>query len=175
MIDDVQPSISVDKPPLPDHVNEGAPGKSVTYTIKIANASPAATDPVTIDSIVDDVYGNANTGQLGATCQGLLGTTIVQGASASCSFSKTVSGDVGQDVTDKATVHAHDNEANDTSDFDTATVTIDNVNPTISVTKTAGTAADSINFHINEPGGPVTFTVKVKHPRSRPTRSPSAA
>ena len=66
-------------------------------------------------------------------------------------------------MTDKATVHAHDNEANDTSDFDTATVTIDNVNPTISVTKTAGTAADGVDFHINEPGGPVTFTVKVKN------------
>ncbi len=73
-----------------------------------------------------------------------------------CSFDGEVSGNAGSTHTDTVTGTAT-NDAGTDSDSDDATVTIDDVAPTVQVDKSADPT------HLNEPGGTVTFTVDVKN------------
>ncbi len=59
------------------------------------------------------------------------------------------------------TASGQDDDGNAVSDDDDAVVEIDDVASAMHVVKTAGTAADGDIFHINEPGGTVTFYVTV--------------
>ncbi|HEY3210032.1 MAG TPA: hypothetical protein VGL18_09625, partial [Actinomycetota bacterium] len=147
---DVAPAVQVSKTAFPSSLAE--PGGPVTFTVKVTNASVASTDPLTLTSLVDDVYGNLNGQGTCATPQ-----TIPYGGSYTCSFTKTVAGNAGFSQTDKVTGTAHDDENNQVSDTGTATVTVSNATPTITVAKDASPAS------VNEPGGAVTFTVQVKN------------
>src|SRR5207249_10862536 len=80
--------VKVTKSASPSSLSE--PGGAVTFTVKVTNASVASTDPLTLSSLVDDIYGDLNGQGTCATPQ-----TILYGASYSCSFTKTVSGNAG--------------------------------------------------------------------------------
>src|SRR4029079_8668454 len=154
--DNVNPTIEVTKTALPTNVNE--PSGSVTLTVKVKNTS-VSSDPVTLTSLNDSVYGDLN--GTGTCATG--GSPIASGATYTCSFTKTVSGKAGPTPTKTVTAHAKDDENNDTSNTGSATVTVDDVAPTIDVTKTAGNAADGATSHIDEPGATVTYTVTIKN------------
>src|SRR6185312_580425 len=146
--DNVNPTIEVTKTALPTNVNE--PSGSVTFTVKVKNTS-VSSDPVTLTSLYDSVYGDLN--GTGTCATG--GSPIASGATYTCSFTKTVSGNAGSTHTNTVTAHAKDDENNDTSNTGSATVTVDNVNPSISVTKTASPTS------VPEPSGTITYTVTV--------------
>ena len=145
--DDVQPVIAVTKTANPTEVPE--PGADVTFTVVVENNS-VSTDPVTISSLVDSIHGDLN-GQ--GDCS--VPQTIQPGDSYSCSFTAHVAGNAGYSETDIVTASGADDEGNPVSDSDDATVTVTDVQPAISVDKTASLTV------IPEPGGPVQFTVRV--------------
>jgi LruC domain-containing protein len=147
------PDIEVTKTADPAEVVE--PGGLVTFTVVVENQS-SPTDPVTITSLVDNIHGNLN-GQ--GTCA--VPQTIQPGDSYTCTFTATVSGDVGYSETDTVTASGSDDEGTPVSDSDDATVTVIEPPPVIVVTKTA----DPIQVIES---GAVTFTVVVEN-QSSPT------
>ncbi len=150
VITPLDPVIEVVKTADPTTVTE--PGGLVTFTVVIYNNSNP-TDPVTIDTLVDDIHGNLD-GQ--GTCS--VPQTIQPGGSYTCEFTATVSGSAGDTETDTVTASGYDDEETPVSDSDDATVTIvgeDDGLPVIDVQKTADPVI------VFEPGGMVTFTVEV--------------
>ena len=148
------PSIEVTKSPNPSSVNE--PGGPVTFTVSVKNTS-GPTDPVTITSLADNIHGNLD-GQ--GTCD--VPQTILAGATYTCTFTATVSGNAGSSETDTVTAAGTDDEQTAVSDSGSATVTVADVQPTIEVTKTADPTT------VTTPGGPVTFAVSVKNTSPEP-------
>lgn len=145
--DDVLPSIRATKAAAPTSVPET--GGDVTFTFTVSNDG---TVPVAITSLEDNVYGTL-TGD--SDCQ--IGTTLTAGGSCSFEVTKTVSGAVGSSHNDIFTVKAEDTEGNEASDTDTATVTFNDVLPSIAVTKVADLT------HVDETGANVTFTFTVSN------------
>ena len=143
---DVLPFIQVEKTPNPNSLPE--PGGNVTFTVKVTNVGSV---PVTITSLTDDVFGDL-AGKGGCATGAALDPT----ESYTCSFIESVSGDASGDPHhDTVTATAIDDEKNEATDSDDATVTFTDVAPTIAVEKTAAPTS------VVEPGGDVTFTVKV--------------
>ena len=114
--DDGLPVIIVQKTADPSVVK--APGGPVLFTVVVTNNS-GPTDPVTITSLVDDIHGDLN-GQ--GTCS--VPQTIQPGASYTCQFTATVTGEAGDRETDTVTASGTDDEGNPVSDDDDATVEI---------------------------------------------------
>jgi uncharacterized repeat protein (TIGR01451 family) len=133
-----------------DPVSLPEPGGNVAFSVSVKNTS--AVDSVTISSLTDDIYGNLD-GK--GTCD--VPQTIAAGATYSCSFTGAVSGSAGSSHTDVVTASGKDDDGNDVSDEDDATVTITNVASSILVTKTA----DPVS--LPEPGGNASFSVTVKN------------
>jgi hypothetical protein len=146
-IDDALPTITVSKTANPTNLDE--PGGPVTFTIVVRNTS---VETVTLTSLDDDIHGNL-AGQ--GSCA--LFQTIAVGDTYTCAFTATFTGNAGDSETDTVTATAQDDENNTVSASDDATVTIDDALPTIIVSKTA----DPTN--LDEPAGPVTFTVVVSN------------
>jgi hypothetical protein len=120
----------------------------VTFSVSVHNTSPEA---VTLDALVDDVYGNLDGKGTCAT-----GGSIAPDAAYSCAFDESVTGNAGSTHKDTVTATVSDDEQNEASASHDATVTIlDNSLPLISVDKTA--SPDSLPAT----GGSVTFTVVV--------------
>ncbi len=154
-VTDTLPAITVTKTPSPTSVAETAPGQThpVEFLVTIQNDSA---EPVTIDSITDSVEGGA-AAPAGGTCAALIGTPLAAQTGTSCTFILGVSGNAGDTVDDVVTVGASDDDGNDTSDDDPASVTITNLASSITVTKTASVGS------VPEPGGNVTYTVDIKN------------
>ncbi len=110
------PVIEVAKTADPTHVVE--PGGLVNFTVVVANLSNPL-DPVTINSLEDDIHGNLN-GQ--GTCS--LPQSIQPGESYTCTFQVMVSGNAGYSETDIVTASGTDDEGTPVSDDDDATVTV---------------------------------------------------
>jgi LruC domain-containing protein len=110
------PVINVTKTANPITVTE--PGGEVTFTVVVENQSNPL-DPVTITSLVDDIHGDLN-GQ--GTCS--VPQTIQPGDSYTCTFTATVSGNIGYSETDTVTATGTDDEGTPVSDSDDATVTV---------------------------------------------------
>ena len=142
----VASSIAVTKTPAPTTVDE--PGGNVTFTIRIDNTSPV--DSVTISSLTDDVHGDLN-GQGSCTVP----QAIAVGGFYECSFTASVTGNAGDSETDTVTASGTDDDGDPVSGQDSATVTVIDVAPTATVTKTA------LPTSVDEPGGNVTFSVTV--------------
>jgi uncharacterized repeat protein (TIGR01451 family) len=123
-ITDVASSISVDKSATPSSVQE--PGGDVTFAVVVKNTS--AVDAITIDTVVDSIYGNlANKG----TCGTLIGKVLQPDNHASggpdeaqCTFTGAVAGSAGTIHTNVATVTGHDDDEQPLTAHDDATVTI---------------------------------------------------
>jgi hypothetical protein len=150
---DEVPSISVNKSASPTAVDK--PGGVVSFTITTTNDS--GSDSVTVTAIMDDVYGDVtdvtNAAITGTTCA--VGASIAPGAQYECSFTAIVAGNAGQTHTNTVTVTVEDTKANEVTETDTETVSIVDVLPSIMLTKTPSSAS------LNEPGGPIQFTVVV--------------
>ena len=127
-VDDVQPAMTTVKTANPTNVPE--PGGDVTFTVELTNDSVAG-DPITIDSLVDDIHGDLN-GQ--GDCA--VPQTIQPGDTYTCSFTAFVAGNAGDTETDTVIGSGTDDEGNPVSDDDTATVTVDDVDPAMTTVKT---------------------------------------
>jgi hypothetical protein len=115
-LDDVLPAISVDKTANSVTVVEG---DDVTFTVVITNES-VASDPVIIDTLNDDIYGDLNEQ---GTCS--VPQTIQPGDNYSCEFTVTMALDTAHgDYTDVVTASGADDEENQVGDSDDATVTL---------------------------------------------------
>jgi hypothetical protein len=142
---DVLPAVTVTKTANPTSVPET--GGSVTYTVTVKND---ALEAATLTTLSDDIFGILN----GAgTCS--VPQSLAPGATYSCTFSKTVAGNVGTSHVNTVTARLTDNDGNHADGHDDATVTFTNVLPTLTVTKTPSPTT------VAETGGSVSFTVVV--------------
>ena len=119
--DDVEPVVNVSKDASAASVAE--PGGSVAFDVIVDNLS---VEPVTITSLVDDVFGDlldaGNLAVTGNTCPSQ-STSVAAGDSFECSFSADVMGLFGDtDHVDRVDAAARDDEGNLVQDFDQATV-----------------------------------------------------
>jgi len=142
---DVLPAITVDKTAAPLTLPE--PGGDFTFSLTVTNDS---VEPVTLTSLVDDIYGDLD-GQ--GDCA--VPQTIAIGDSYSCSFTGAYAANAGDSQTDTITATAEDDEGNETTDADDAMVELTDVLPAITVDKTASPTT------MPEPGGDVTFSISV--------------
>ena len=145
---DVLPTITVSNQPGTATLFE--PGGSVLYQVQVQNTSP---ESVVLSSLSSDLFGNLN-GQ--GTC--VTGGSVTSGGTYTCAFIGAVSGDAGETITNIVSVQARDNEANVVSASDPGSVSIQDVPPTVSITKSVNKAT------IEEPGDTVTFFVVVGNP-----------
>ena len=145
---DRAPALSLTKTANPTQVLET--GGNVTFAVVVRNDSLASSDPVTITTLTDDIYGSLN--GMG-TCA--VPQTIAAGGSYSCSFTGFVGGNAGGSQTDVVTASGTDDENNPVSASDSATVDIANSPSMIELRKTANPTS------VNEPGADVTFTFAV--------------
>jgi hypothetical protein len=138
-------SLTVVKSASPTSVSET--GGTVTYTVQITNGADFVS--VTIDSIIDTIYGDlgdsANPNVTDNTCDDLIGDVLAAGGSTSCSFKAFVSGDTGQTITDTVEVCGTDSAGHtDVCGHDDADVTITDVGSTPTLAKTAKSATCSV-------------------------------
>jgi hypothetical protein len=136
-------SLTVAKSASPTSVPET--GGTVTYSVQITNGASFVS--VTIDSIIDDLYGDlgdaSNPNVTDNTCDDLIGDVLAPGGSTSCSFKAFVSGDSGQTVTDTMEVCGTDSAGHsDVCGHDDADVHITDVSATPTLDKTAQSAAN---------------------------------
>jgi uncharacterized repeat protein (TIGR01451 family) len=151
------PEIAVDKVADPIWVWE--PGDTVTFTVTVTNVEVV---PVTLNSLVDDVFGDV-TLIAGSTC------TVPQslaaggeaGDSYTCEFSYLISGQptdpAHQDWVTASATDADDNPAEATDD---ATVTFEDILPSITIEKTADPTL------VPETGDTVTYSLTVTNTSS---------
>ena len=153
----VQPAIDVLKTANP--VARPEPGGAFTFTVQITNTSPPG-DPVTIQTITDNVYGNladpANPNVTNNTCDDLVAapTTLQPGGSTTCSFDVSFTG-APRSQTDIVTVTGVDDENTPVQDSDDAMISITPNPPSIDIVKTANPTSRP------EPGGAYTFTLSI--------------
>lgn len=148
-IGDSPASILVGKSVAPTVVPE--PGGEVTYYVLVANESD--TEPVTIDTLDDDLYGSLS----GRGDCPTLPFNLAPGSIMQCKFTETVTGDPGDVVVDVITA---DGPVIDPKSDD-AQVRIADVAASIEATKTA------IPESLPEPGGTFTFEVQVQNTSPR--------
>ena len=151
-INDVEPTIESTKVADPTTVAE--PGGPVTFTVEVTNTSVEA---VTISSMVDAVGDDdpVDLATLEGTCADLIGTTLEPDAVASCTFTLAVSGNAGDEVDDVVTTTVTDDEGNGVSDEASASVTVTDTLPSVTVAKDTSTPV------LLTPGGPATYSVVV--------------
>jgi uncharacterized repeat protein (TIGR01451 family) len=147
-ITDVASSIQVTKTADPTSLPE--PGGNASFSVSVKNTS--AVDSVTITSLSDDVYGDLD-GK--GTCD--VPQTLAPGASYGCAFTGAVSGNAGSSHKDVVTASGTDDDGNDVSDEDDATVRITDLASSIVVTKSATPTT------LPEPGGNATFDLTIKN------------
>jgi uncharacterized repeat protein (TIGR01451 family) len=150
-------SIELDKTATPGTMPE--PGGTFTFNVVVTNTSNV---PLTITTLTDDIYGNLGTRSGVNSCDDLIGDVLAPGASASCSFEGTFTGNAGDSQTDVVTVTGRDEDGRTVDDDDDAEVELTDVLPRIEVVKTA------TPLERTAPGGSFTFRVEVKNPGTEP-------
>lgn len=132
-ITNLPPTIAVEKTASTDEVLE--PGANVTYTVKVTNTSGDHDDPLTLTSLMDDKFGDLD-GQ--GTCDlGSGGVVLAKASPFECSFTQFVGGNQGNVHTNEATAKALDDEGDEATAADSATVNINDVASTITLLKDA--------------------------------------
>ncbi len=151
---DALPSITVDKTAVADIAE---PGGTITYTVSITNTSDP-NDPVSLLSIVDDVYGDLTDAANPLVSNSTCALAIIQPATTyTCTFEGQFTGNAGDVETDTVTVSGVDDEQIPVSGQDDHTVTLGDLPSAIEVSKTAGPAT------VLRTGGDVTFDVVIKN------------
>ncbi|MCZ7628049.1 MAG: DUF11 domain-containing protein [Microthrixaceae bacterium] len=145
-VDDVLPTVEVTKEASVSEVSE--PGADVEFTFTVRNTS---VEDVTITSLVDSVFGD-----LSAEC-GLAGDVLAPGATTECKITRFVGGNAGDVHHNVVVVTGSDDEGNETTDEDDESVDVDDVLPTVEVTKEASVS------EVSEPGADVEFTFTVRN------------
>ncbi len=149
----VPPSITTTKVPTPTSLPE--PGGTFTFNYSVTNTGP---EPVTVTSIVDNVYGDLN-GK--GTCA--IGAVLAaNGGTYRCSFTGNFFGNAGASQVDTISTSAVDARGVVVTSMTMATVTITDVPPTITIVK----SPDPVSRP--EPGGTFRFTVKVTNTSFEP-------
>jgi uncharacterized repeat protein (TIGR01451 family) len=159
-ITDVPSSISVDKSATPTSVQE--PGGDVAFTVVVRNTS--AVDAVTIETVVDSIYGDLETK---GNCGTLIGRVLQsddQAAGgldqAACTFTGAVTGSAGSTHINVVTVTGHDDDEQRLTAKDDATVTITPApvvrNPLIDLYVTKNDLPDPVQLN-----GLLTYTIVV--------------
>jgi uncharacterized repeat protein (TIGR01451 family) len=158
-ITDVAPSITVTK--TADPVTLPEPGGPVEFTVEVRNNS-VASDTVTITSLVDDPDGAGPAQEIDLDGMGSCDVpqTIQPGGTYTCKFTRTVTGNAGDQKTDVVTASGRDDDGNEVSDDDDATVTLTDVPSSLALEKTANPTS------VQSPGADVTFTVVVRNTSS---------
>jgi hypothetical protein len=135
------------------------PGGPVTFSVAITNIGIDPNNPVTLYSLTDDIHGDLNGQGDCSVPQTIPADDANPGGidTYTCSFPVDVLGNAGDMETDTVTAISTDSRGNQVSGSDTATVTILDVQPSITVVKTANPT------EILEPGGQVSFTVTVNN------------
>jgi uncharacterized repeat protein (TIGR01451 family) len=128
---DSLPLIAVSKSPSSESIPE--PGGPVTFTIVVDNLSG---EPVTVLSLVDDVFGDlldpANPAVFESTCP-TVAVEVPAGGALTCTFSAEVIGtSVDPDHLDTVTASAEDDEGTVVTADDSATVSFSSVDTEIS-------------------------------------------
>ncbi|HVF14739.1 MAG TPA: hypothetical protein VM942_09090, partial [Acidimicrobiales bacterium] len=111
---DVPPTVTVVKDA--DPLSRPEPGGAFTFTVTIGNTS---FEPVTVTSIIDDVYGNLN-GR--GTCA--IGAVIQPGGFYRCQFTVEFRGPGGSSQVDRVFVTVVDNDGTQASANDDARISI---------------------------------------------------
>jgi hypothetical protein len=111
---DVPPTVNVIKDA--DPTSRPEPGGSFTFSVTVVNTS---VEPVTVVSLIDDVYGNLN-GK--GTCA--VGAHLAPGAAYKCQFTVEFRGVAGASQIDHVTATVVDNENNRASATDEARITL---------------------------------------------------
>jgi hypothetical protein len=166
-------NIDIDVPPAELQVTKtvgdatvAEPGKgNVLFSVTVKNTSIDPANSVTLDTLVDDVYGDLldpfNPNVSNNDCDDKVAADSSLGANETlaCSFEAAVLGNAGDVHTDTVAASGLDQRSppNRISGEDDATVTITDVLPGISVTKTASPD------NVLEPGALVTFTVTINN------------
>jgi hypothetical protein len=152
------PLVTVVKEALPTQVAE--PGADVAFSVDITNDS--TTETLTIDELTDDVFGDlldpTNAAITANDCDELAGDELLPGATVSCGFIAEITGNAGDQHVDVVTVVATDDEGQEATDDDDATVDVTDVLPVVTVVK------DPSPSQLTELGGDVTYTVQVANP-----------
>lgn len=123
-------------------------GADVTFTVTVENTSQV--DTVTIDSVVDSVFGDVS-----ASCDVALPADLVPGDSLDCVFTEFVSGQAGETHTNIATASGTDDDDGAVSAIGEIQIPFVDVMPAIAVEKSADPAT------VPETGADVAFTVVV--------------
>jgi len=148
--------ISVTKTPNPSCISEI--GGDVVFTVRIENEGP---DPVTLESLMDDVYGDLSSGACpDNTCKNLIGTVIPGGESIECDFAALVHPFDPTTLTNHlntVTATAATGRGTTLTGAGSAEVCFNAVAPAVAVTKTANPT------HVAETGELVDFTVRVQN------------
>jgi hypothetical protein len=149
-------TIGVVKTASPTSISE--PSGSVQFSVSATNTSPFAS--LTIYSLMDDIYNDITTtghdGITATTCTVPTNPVVLaHGETYSCSFVATVAGQGGDTETDTVTVLGLDENSNQVKGEDSATVTITDVKPSMTVSKSCSPCTRV------EPGGSFTFTARV--------------
>jgi hypothetical protein len=142
---DVLPTISVIHKPGSATLPE--PGGSVSYQIQVENTSP---ESVVLSSLMSDLFGNLH-GK--GTCT--VGSSIPPGGTYSCAYPGVVSGDAGEIITNTVSVQARDNETNLAFESAPGYVTLQDILPSVSLSKIADKPT------IEEPGQTIKFFISV--------------
>ena len=134
VVADVAPAITLDKSG-PGAVVEG---NTATYVFTLSNSSVSATDPVTVNSVVDDKLGDLTAAANAAwLAQGHAGP-IVLAQGAAFSFSHTTASTLNAGtVVNTATVTGQDDEGMPVSASDSHTLVVTDAAPSIMVDKSA--------------------------------------
>src|SRR5215204_5117417 len=153
-ITDVPSSLALDKSANPTSVQ--APGGDVAFTVVVRNTS--AVDTVTIDGLVDNVYGNL---AAKGSCGSLIGKVLqpddrAAGGpdQATCTFTGAVTGSAGSTHTDVVTVTGHDDDGHPLTAHDDAPVTITAKPPLIDLWVTKTDLPDPVKLN-----GLLTYTI----------------
>ncbi len=142
------PTIEVNKTANDNDIPET--GQNVTFTYTVKNTS---SESVNITYLNDSVFGTLDGND---TCK--VGTTLAQNASCSFTLTKFISGDAGSaDHENVFVVEAQDDETNTTGNHDNEVISFYNVNPDITVTKTASVES------VPETGADVLFTFTIQN------------
>jgi len=142
-------AIAVKKIANPTSVPES--GGNVTFTFHVTNGGGTV---VALRTLVDSSFGNLH-GQGNCVADGSI--TIAAGADYSCTVTKFLSGNAGVPHINTVTATVSDAQNATFSRSDTATVTFSDVAPTIGFTR------DATPTSLNEPGGPVVYTLQIRN------------
>ena len=149
---DVEPVVEVVKDADKTSVDET--GEDVVFTFTVTNESA---ESVEITELTDSDFGTL-AGDADCEVGTVLAASGEPGDSCSFSITREIKGDAsGPDHENTFTAEVEDNDGSTDEDSDDQTVGLDDVPPTIVVTKTADPTA------VPETGGDVTFTFEVEN------------